>query len=146
MEMETRLSAAELLANRGRAKVASRNDDLKNLIGTKQDAEEKTALDPRPLENFDTGNLISTWKQELQSLPEISNFMLRVEQSIKEDLQLYAKKQGVTAETLIQAMWLVVKGDSKMLETVLVDAQIHHKRRARAAELKNLITRAEKIV
>jgi hypothetical protein len=143
--METKVSAAELLAKRGRAKVASRNDDLNNLIGTKQNSEERPTVDSSPGAKIETGDLISDWKQELQSLPEISNFMLRVEQSTKEEIQSYAKKQGVTAETLIQAMWISVKEDSERLQSVLVQAQKHHKRRARAAELKNLITRAEKI-
>lgn len=142
--METRQSAAQLLANRGRAKVASRNDDLQNLIGTQQTSVEELTVDSKPPTKVDSGDLISTWKQELQSLPEISNFMLRVEQSTKESLQMYAKKQGVTAETLIQAMWIMLREDSVMLEIALKEAQKHHGRRVRAAELKNLITRAEK--
>lgn len=144
--METRQSAAELLANRGRAQVARRNDDLQNFIGTQQVSEEVLTAAINTSSKVDSGDLLSIWKEELQSLPEISNFMLRVEQSTKESLQMYAKKQGVTAETLIQAMWIKLKEDSAMLEAALIEAQKHHGRRVRAAELKNLITRAEKIL
>jgi hypothetical protein len=144
--MEKRQSAAELLANRGRAQVARRTDDLQNFIGTQQVSEEVLTPATNTSSKVDSGNLISTWKEELQSLPEISNFMLRVEQSTKESLQMYAKKQGVTAETLIQAMWIKIKEDSAMLEAALIEAQKHHGRRVRAAELKNLITRAEKMM
>jgi hypothetical protein len=144
--METRQSAAELLANRGRAQVARRNDDLQNFIGTQQASEEVLTAPTNTSSKVDSGDLISTWKEELQSLPEISNFMLRVEQSTKESLQMYAKKKGVTAETLIQAMWIKLQEDSSMLEAALIEAQKHHGRRVRAAELKNLITRAGKML
>jgi hypothetical protein len=144
--MESKRSAAELLAQRGRTKVPDRDDHLTDLIGTQRLSERLSGDNGNYSSTSDHTDLVSKWKEELEDLPEISNFMLRVEKEIKEELQTYAKKQGLTAETLIQAMWVALKQDPKTTKFVLTEAKKHHQRRARAAELKNLVTRAEKVM
>lgn len=136
-------SAAELLSLRGRTTVATRSDDISEIISKPLDSEPDKSIS-QPTKS-DTTDLIGGLKEELESLPAIANFMLRVEQDIKDELQSYAKKQGVTSETFIQAMWIVLKQDPEQIKVVLAEAFKHHYRRSRASELKNLITRASKI-
>jgi hypothetical protein len=136
-------SASELLSQRGRTTVAPRSDDISEIISKPLESEPDKSVS-QPIKS-DATDLIGGWKEELEGLPAIANFMLRVEQDIKDELQSYAKKQSVTAETFIQAMWIVLKQNPEQFKVVLAEASKHHYRRSRAAELKNLITRASKI-
>lgn len=138
--MTNKKSAAEILASRGKSQVASRNDNLSDLLGEEQNQAQDSLSSP-PAE---TPDIVSQWKNELEQLPKISNFMLRVESDIKEDIQTWARKQGITAETLIQGMWVLMSQNENQLNKALKEGKKHHQRRSRAAELKNLITRAEK--
>ena len=149
MELNSRKSAAQLLAERGKAKVTPRTDDLNELVHLSQSditsSEDNQTLQREngQLKN-ETNNPLDDFKQELSQMPVISNFMLRIEQNIKEEIQSHSKKNGITPETLFQAMWVVLKADSKQLEKITLEAKDHHKRRTRAAELKHLVTRALK--
>jgi hypothetical protein len=140
----SKLSAAEILAKRGRTSVPERQEQLTEFIGSEVREASNPSMTQQSAPEVDPRSVIAQWKDELAQLPEISNFMLRVESDIKEDFQTYARKNGVTAETLLQGLWSIAKQNPQLLETAMGEAKVHHSRRTRASELKNLITRAEK--
>lgn len=141
-------SASEIFAKRQTKTVRSRSDDLTDSL-ISQDrvgVNDQSDTEPSSLETNLALNL-EALEAELTSLPEISNFQLRFESPIKEAIKEYAKENGVTPETLLQGLWIVVLNEYQhILPEAVKEAKLHKRRRARAAELKNSITRLTKLL
>ena len=85
-------------------------------------------------------------QNELDALPKVRNFQLRFEEPIKEQIKQIASQTGLTPETLLQGLWVTVQRHSSVMTEAVAEAKEHHKRRERAAELKNSITRLSNLL
>jgi hypothetical protein len=72
--------------------------------------------------------------------------MLRVEEQYKAQIQHLAEQEGLTPETLLQGLWVVVQNQPQIIQQSISEGRKHHKRRQRAAELKVALTRVSKVL
>lgn len=139
-------SATERFKNRTRPLVAARTDDLTVTLQGSSDLETaqppvlEQAASPSSFRDVDTG--LQKLKDELEALPKVGNFQLRVEEQYKVQIKQVADQNGITPETLIQGLWIAAQGRPDLIEEAVTEAKVHHQRRERAAELKIAITRA----
>jgi hypothetical protein len=148
MSTSAKKSAAELFASRARQVVTPRTDDLtESLYPTEPPlAESSTPAgdDVSQLQPHDAG--LKALQSQLESLPKVDNFQLRFEGPIKEQIKEAANQTGLTPETLLQGLWVIAQNNASLMNQAIAEAKEHHKRRERAAELKNSITRLSKLL
>lgn len=148
MSIPEKKSAAELFAARTRQVVPPRTDDLiESLYPTEVSASEsslRAANDVHQLQPNDAG--LKDLQNELEALPKIGNFQLRFEEPIKEQIKQVASQTGLTPETLLQGLWVTAQRQASLMTEAVAEAKEHHKRRERAAELKNSITRLSNLL
>lgn len=148
MNTPAKKSAAELFASRTRQVVPPRTDDI---------IESLYSLEPSPAtssveaisesQTFQTGDSgLKALQNELELLPQVGNFQLRFEEPIKKQIKEVANQTGLTPETLLQGLWVIAQSQPAVMSKAIIEAQEHHQRRDRAAELKNSITRLSKLL
>lgn len=148
MNTPAKKSAAELFASRTRQVVPPRTDDI---------IESLYSLEPSPATSsveaisesqaFQTGDSgLKALQNELELLPQVGNFQLRFEEPIKKQIKEVANQTGLTPETLLQGLWVIAQSEPAVMSKAITEAQEHHQRRDRAAELKNSITRLSKLL
>jgi hypothetical protein len=124
--------------------VSPRTDDLtETLYSAKSTSGQPAAASSAAPINFPG---LEELELELESLPKVSNFQLRFEEPYKDAIKAAASEAGVTPETLLQAVWVVVQRRPGLMTEAIAEAHEHHQRRDRAAELKNSITRLRKLL
>lgn len=148
MSIPEKKSAAELFATRTRQVVPSRTDDLtESLYPTEVSLSEsslRTTNEVHQLQPNDAG--LKALQNELEALPKVGNFQLRFEEPIKEQIKEIASQTGLTPETLLQGLWVTAQRHSSIMKEAVAEAKEHHKRRERAADLKNSITRLSNLL
>lgn len=148
MSIPEKKSAAELFAARTRQVVPPRTDDLTESLYPAEVSTSETSFraanDAHQLESNDTG--LKALQNELEALPKIGNFQLRFEEPIKEQIKQIASQTGLTPETLLQGLWTIAQKQESVMTEAVAEAKEHHKRRERAAELKNSITRLSNLL
>lgn len=148
MSTPAKKSAAELFANRTRQVVPPRTDDI---IDSLHSPEPSTAITPvEPISESQASQAgdsgLKALQNELELLPKIGNFQLRFEEPIKQQIKEVANQTGLTPETLLQGLWVIAQSQPVVMSEAIAEAQEHHQRRERAAELKNSITRLSKLL
>lgn len=148
MSIPEKKSAAELFASRTRQVVPHRTDDLTESLYPNEVSLSESSLrainDEHQLQPNDAG--LKALHNELDALPKVGNFQLRFEEPIKEQIKQIASQTGLTPETLLQGLWVTVQRHSSVMTEAVAEAKEHHKRRERAAELKNSITRLSNLL
>ncbi|HEY9752923.1 MAG TPA: hypothetical protein V6C46_08225 [Coleofasciculaceae cyanobacterium] len=106
-------------------------------------------LSPRPLPS--TGNTVSQTsstldelRAELAKIPETRRHSAIVlEKALDQELTRFCKEQGITVELFLEAAWLQIVADSKLMEATLVEARRRYRDRKRAGQIRRLITMLE---
>ena len=92
-----------------------------------------------------TGNIVSELKkleEELGNFPEIaSRLPIRLETSIKEQLDQLCNSERITIETLLEAFYITCKDKDTVMEQVLKEAKKRLKSRKEAGNIRSSITR-----
>lgn len=149
--------------NRKRASVPPRNDTLiaqahpSELLpenSSPDQARELSEVDsvdlsPRPLPS--TGNTVSQTsstldelRAELAKIPETRRHSAIVlEKALDQELTRFCKEQGITVELFLEAAWLQIMADPKLIEETLVEARRRYRDRKRAGQIRRLITMLE---
>ncbi len=139
-------SATDRFKNRIRPVVASRTDDVAaSMKGAPPETVVSAASEGKDLSTDKSGTLdigLQRLKDELEALPKVGNFQLRLEDDYKAQIKVIAERGKVTPETLLQGLWEVAQSRPGLIDEAITEAKMHHKRRERAAELKIAITRA----
>jgi len=134
--MNAKPSATELFANRQRAIVPNRTDEL--LLSPTVTTPTSSTV-PQAQENNTTG--LQDLQAQLDALPKVETFQLRFEEQYKKKIKEVADREGVTPETLLQALWVVAEKSPTLMNEAIAEAKEHHKRRETASTLKTTITR-----
>jgi glycosyltransferase involved in cell wall biosynthesis len=141
-------SAAELFASRTRQVVPPRTDDITESFYSPEPSKATTPVEAiSESQAFPAGDSgLKALQNELELLPQVGNFQLRFEEPIKKQIKEVANQTGLTPETLLQGLWVIAQNQPVLMAEAIAEAQEHHQRRERAAELKNSITRLSKLL
>lgn len=143
MNTPAKKSAAELFASRTRQSVPPRTDDITESLYSPESfpaaLSVESASERQQTRTGDDG--LKALQNELDNLPKVRNFQLRFEEPIKEHIKEVALSTGLTPETLLQGLWVIAQKQPLLMSEAVAEAERHHQRRERAAELKNSITR-----
>lgn len=148
MNTPAKKSAAELFASRTRQVVPPRTDDITESFYSLETSTASIGVeaisDSQAFPSGDSG--LKALQNELELLPPVGNFQLRFEEPIKKQIKEVANQTGLTPETLLQGLWVIAQSQPAVMSKAITEAQDHHQRRERAAELKNSITRLSKLL
>ncbi len=92
-----------------------------------------------------TGSTLDQLKTELAKIPETRRHSAIVlEKALDQELTRFCKEQGITVELFLEAAWLQITADSKLMEATLVEARRRYRDRKRAGQIRRLITTLER--
>ena len=141
---------SRLRSNRIRQVVPPRDDSLINPGSPKSDAAE-AEIDPFSKNelNEESGSkakepglsAVEELEAELSSFPSTKRHSgIVLETIVDHGLTQYCKDNQITVELFLEASWVTLKDDQKVLSKVLKNAQIRYKSRKEAGRLRRLIT------